>query len=78
MLTGGELPAMVIADSVTRLLPGVLGNIDSLESESYGEKDERDFPVYTKPADFQGWKVPEILQNGNHGEIKKWREEKKK
>jgi len=78
VLTGGELPAMVIVDSVTRLIPGVLGNKDSLASESHSKEGAKDFPVYTKPAEFHGWEVPKILQNGNHAEIEKWREELKK
>lgn len=73
VLTGGELPAMVIIDSATRLLDGVLGNVESLTSESHNSENAKDYPVYTKPAEFQGWKVPEILQSGNHGEIEKWR-----
>jgi tRNA (guanine37-N1)-methyltransferase len=86
VLTGGELPAMIIVDSITRLLEGVLGNKESLLSESYqlikeGEKcgqEMYDYPVYTKPAEFNNWKVPEVLQSGNHREIAKWRQEKSK
>ena len=77
ILTGGELPALVVLDSVTRLLPGVLGNEESLISESFNRENELDFPVYTRPEEFNQWKVPEVLLSGNHQEIKKWRQEKK-
>jgi tRNA (guanine37-N1)-methyltransferase len=78
VLTGGELPALVIVDSVARLIEGVLGNKESLASESYNEPGAKDYPVYSKPAEFNSWEVPEVLQSGNHGEIKKWREKNKK
>ena len=78
VLTGGELPAMVIVDTVTRLLPGVLGNEESLVSESHNEKDFFDYPVYTKPSSFNDWEVPAVLLGGNHKEIEVWRESKKK
>jgi tRNA (guanine37-N1)-methyltransferase len=74
VLTGGELPAMILIDSVVRLLPGVLGGETSAEIESFQEDDETiEFPQYTRPADFQGMKVPEVLLNGHHAEIEKWR-----
>lgn len=73
ILTGGELPAMVVTDSIVRLLPGVIKE-DSHESDSF-TKNILDYPTYTKPADFRGKKVPEVLLSGNHREIKKWREE---
>jgi tRNA (guanine37-N1)-methyltransferase len=74
VLTGGELPAMVIIDSVVRLLPGVLGGETSTEIESFQTDDKTvEFPQYTRPADFQDMKVPEVLLNGNHAEILKWR-----
>lgn len=74
VLTGGELPAMIIIDSVVRLLPGVLGGETSTEIESFQQDDENiEFPQYTRPAEFHGLKVPEILQNGHHAEILKWR-----
>lgn len=73
VLTGGELPAMVVTDSVVRLLPGVIKE-DSYESDSF-TKNLLDYPTYTKPADFRGKKVPEVLLSGNHQEIQKWREE---
>lgn len=74
VLTGGEIPAMVIIDSVVRLLPGVLGGETSTEIESFQDDDESiEFPQYTRPADFQGMKVPDVLLNGHHAEIDKWR-----
>ncbi len=80
VLSGGELPAMVLVDSVSRMFEGVLGNEDSLLWESFSEKgkmeSDLDYPVYTKPEEFQNWKVPDILLGGNHKEIEKWREEK--
>lgn len=76
VLTGGELPAMIITDSVVRLLPGVLGGETSAEVESFQEDDKStEFPQYTRPDDFRGLKVPEVLKNGNHAEIAKWRKE---
>jgi len=72
VLTGGELPAMVIVDSVTRLLPGVLGKGASLEEESF-EQGLLEYPQYTRPADFNGRKVPDVLLSGNHRDIAKWR-----
>lgn len=75
VLTGGELPAMIIIDAVTRLLPGVLGNEESHENDSFSEKFEgkKEYPHYTKPAEYEGLKVPEVLLSGNHAEIEKWR-----
>jgi tRNA (guanine37-N1)-methyltransferase len=74
VLTGGEIPAMVILDSVTRLLPGVLGGENSAANESFQDDDETiEFPQYTRPEDFRGLKVPEVLLGGNHAEIDKWR-----
>ena len=78
VLTGGELPAMVVTDAVTRLLPGVLGNIESAETESYAEEGLVEYPQYTKPEEFQGMRVPEVLLSGHHAEIAKWREEQSK
>ena len=75
VLTGGELPALIIIDSVVRLLPGVLGGETSAEIESFSDGDNLEYPQYTKPADFRGLKVPDVLLSGNHGEIKKWRDE---
>ena len=75
VLTGGELPALVIIDSIVRLIPGVLGGEKSAEIESFSDGDNLEYPQYTKPAEFRGMKVPEILLSGNHGEIEKWRNE---
>lgn len=75
VLTGGELPALIIIDSVTRLLPGVLGGATSAEIESFSDGDNLEYPQYTKPADFRGMKVPDILLSGNHGKIAEWRAE---
>ena len=76
VLSGGELGAAVIVDTVARLLPGVLGNEDSSRNESFSEENKGllDCPQYTRPADFRGWQVPETLLGGNHAEIKRWRE----
>jgi tRNA (guanine37-N1)-methyltransferase len=76
VLSGGELAACVIVDAVARLLPGVLGNAESSRNESFSEENEGllDCPQYTRPAEFRGWKVPEVLLGGNHEEIKRWRE----
>jgi tRNA (guanine37-N1)-methyltransferase len=74
VLTGGELPAMTIIDSVVRLLPGVLGGETSTEIESFQDDDQTiEFPQYTRPADFRDLKVPDVLLNGHHAEIAKWR-----
>lgn len=76
VLTGGELPAMVIIDSVVRLLPGVLGGEASADVESFQDDDVSvEFPQYTRPEDFRGMKVPEVLLSGHHAEIAKWRAE---
>ncbi len=100
VLNGGEAAAMVVVEAVARLVPGVLGNAESLKEESYsvsspdkgegegrksdltpnpspnlGEGKRIEYPQYTKPEEFKGWKVPEALLSGNHEEIKKWREE---
>jgi tRNA (guanine37-N1)-methyltransferase len=75
VLTGGEIPAMIITDSVVRLLPGVLGGETSAEIESFVEDDESiEAPQYTRPAEFNGMKVPDVLLSGHHAEIAKWRE----
>jgi tRNA (guanine37-N1)-methyltransferase len=93
VLSGGELPAMLILDAVTRLLPGALGNEASAQNESFSESSSEpadatlftghrspatghcllDFPHYTRPAEFRGWMVPEVLIGGNHAEVAKWR-----
>lgn len=74
VLTGGELPAMIMIDSVVRLLPGVLGGETSAEIESFQQDDKNiEFPQYTRPEAFQGMRVPKVLLSGHHGEIAKWR-----
>jgi tRNA (guanine37-N1)-methyltransferase len=96
VLSGGELPAAIVVDAVTRLLPGAVGNQASTQNESFStpheganraENDERrvaggergrvllDYPHYTRPAEYRGWKVPEVLIGGNHAEVAKWRRE---
>lgn len=74
VLTGGEIPAMAIVDAVSRLIPGVLGKAESLEQESF-EGNMLEGPQYTRPADFRGHKVPDVLLSGNHIQIEKWRKE---
>jgi tRNA (guanine37-N1)-methyltransferase len=99
VLSGGELPAMLVMDAVTRLLPGALGNEASSQNESFSTRQDiranpgmrskiarhqsavtghmlLDFPHYTRPADYRGWKVPEILIGGNHAEVAKWRQQR--
>lgn len=75
VLTGGELPAMTIIDSIVRLIPGVLGGEMSAEIESFSDGETLEFPQYTRPEDFRGMKVPEVLLSGNHAAIAKWRGE---
>jgi tRNA (guanine37-N1)-methyltransferase len=78
VLTGGEPAALVMADAVTRLLPGVLGNAESNVDESHNVPGQLGFPQYTRPAEYKGWQVPEVLLGGHHAEIEKWRESQKK
>lgn len=73
VLSGGELPALVITDALLRQVPDVLGNPDSLVEESFEKEIPGEYPQYTRPSDFRGWKVPEILLSGDHEKIKKWR-----
>lgn len=73
VLTGGELPALIIIDSIVRLLPGVLGGDTSASLESFSDGDNIEFPQYTKPAEFRGMKVPEVLLSGDHGKVAAWR-----
>ncbi len=75
VLTGGELPAMTIIDSIVRLIPGVLGGAESAAIESFSDGETLEFPQYTRPEEFQGMKVPEVLLSGNHAAIAKWRKE---
>jgi tRNA (guanine37-N1)-methyltransferase len=72
VLSGGELPALVIVDAVARLIPGVVGDEDSVAGDSFS-RGLLDFPHFTRPAEFRDWKVPEVLVSGHHGEIRKWR-----
>jgi tRNA (guanine37-N1)-methyltransferase len=74
ILSGGEIPAMVLVDSITRKLEGVLGSAESLTEESFASN-TLEYPQYTRPSEYQGLKVPNILLSGNHGEIKKWRDQ---
>jgi tRNA (guanine37-N1)-methyltransferase len=80
VLTGGEIPAMILADSITRLIPGVLEKPEATELESFsifdGDKKLLEYPHYTRPEVFEGEKVPAVLISGHHGEVDKWRQEK--
>lgn len=86
VLSGGEIPAMVITDSIVRLIPGSLGNPDSLLEESYSLPTTNnqqlttnlEYPHYTRPEIYKGWKVPKVLLSGNHKEIEQWRKNKSK
>lgn len=75
VLTGGELPAMTVIDSIVRLIPGVLGGAESAAIESFSDGKTLEFPQYTRPEEYKGMKVPEVLLSGNHAEIAKWRAE---
>ena len=77
ILTGGELCALTVIDSVSRLIPGVLKKEETLEEESF-KNGLLEYPQYTRPNEFNGWKVPDVLLSGHHAEIKKWREEQAK
>ena len=74
VLSGGELPAAIVIDATARLIAGVLGNENSAEAESFGKEGLLEGPQYTRPAEFRGWTVPEVLVGGNHEEIRKWRQ----
>ncbi len=78
VLTGGELPAMVMIDAISRLIPGVLGREESHQEESFSKalKRKKEYPHYTRPAVFKGMEVPEVLRSGHHKEIAKWRQGK--
>ena len=78
VLTGGEIPAMLVVDSITRLLPGVLGNEESWRGDSHSEEGYLEYPQYTKPEKFLDWQVPSVLLGGNHKEIENWRKEHSK
>lgn len=73
VLSGGEIGAALVVDCVARLLPGVLGNEDSAIQESFSEAALLDCPQYTRPAEYRGWKVPDVLLSGNHEQIRQWR-----
>lgn len=79
VLTGGELPSMILVDAIIRLLPGVLGNSESLTEESFHQNNEGEtyleYPQYTRPPQFNAWDVPSVLLQGNHEKIKEWRKE---
>ena len=74
VLTGGEIPALAVIDAVTRLLPGVLGDPEAAQKDSHASG-LLEYPHYTRPPEFRGWEVPEVLRSGNHAEIEKWRQE---
>lgn len=76
VLSGGELPVMVVVDSICRLMPGILGNPESLKEESYSEEMAMEYPQYTRPAEYNGWKVPEVLLSGDHKKIEAWRKKR--
>ena len=78
VLTGGELPAMTIIDSIVRLIPGVLGGETSAAIESFSDGETLEFPQYTRPEEFNGMKVPDVLLSGHHAAIAKWRESESK
>jgi len=75
VLTGGELPAMVVVDTIVRLIPGVLEKAEATKNESFSTK-TLEHPQYTRPANFKGWQVPEVLLSGNHKKIAEWRKKK--
>ena len=77
VLAGGELPAMVICDAVLRKLPGALGDAESAVEESYSAALEGapEYPHYTRPAEYRGWKVPDILLSGDHARVREWRQQ---
>jgi tRNA (guanine37-N1)-methyltransferase len=74
VLTGGEIPALILIDSITRLIPGALGDPDGAQDDSFASG-LLEYPHYTRPADFRGWRVPDVLLSGNHAEINRWRRE---
>jgi len=76
VLSGGEAAATVVIDAVTRLIPGVLGSAESVREESFARGDQLEYPQYTRPAEYRGMAVPDVLRSGNHEKIRVWREEK--
>lgn len=77
VLTGGELPALILVDAISRLIPGVLGDEESHQQDSFAKAyaGKKEYPHYTRPAEFKGMPVPEVLLSGNHAEIEKWRQQ---
>ncbi len=75
VLSGGEVPALVLLEAVTRLVPGVIGREESFEHDSFGEDGLLDHPHYTRPQEFHGMRVPDVLLSGNHAEVERWRRE---
>jgi len=78
VLAGGELGSLIVIEAVSRLLPGVLGNSESLDEETFNNELSGEYPQYTKPDDFKGWKVPLVLLSGDHKKIEEWRRDKSK
>ncbi len=78
VLTGGELPALIIADAIVRLIPGVLNDSEAALDDSFQDGDVVEAPYYTRPAEYRGMKVPDVLLSGNDKEIKKWKQEQSK
>ncbi|MFC1756376.1 tRNA (guanosine(37)-N1)-methyltransferase TrmD [Patescibacteria group bacterium] len=78
ILTGGEIPAMILVDSISRLIPEVLGNAESTKDESHSWDNYLEYPQYTKPEEYNKWKVPKVLTSGDHKKIKQWRKNKSK
>ncbi|TGN08261.1 tRNA (guanosine(37)-N1)-methyltransferase TrmD [Leptospira ilyithenensis] len=78
VISSGDLASLVVADCISRLVPGFLGKEASLEEESHNEEEELEYPQFTKPYEFMGWTVPDVLVNGNHEEIRKWRQNNRK
>jgi tRNA (guanine37-N1)-methyltransferase len=76
VLSGGEVPALVLLETVTRLVPGVIGREESHERDSFGEEGLLDHPHYTRPPEFRGMRVPEVLLSGNHADIERWRRDR--
>lgn len=76
VLSGGEAAATVVIDAVTRLIPGVLGSSESVREESFSHGDQLEYPQYTRPAEYRGMEVPDVLRSGNHAKIRLWREQK--
>ncbi|MEW6651823.1 MAG: tRNA (guanosine(37)-N1)-methyltransferase TrmD, partial [Chloroflexota bacterium] len=74
VLTGGEIPALILIDSITRLIPGALGDPDGAQDDSFASG-LLEYPHYTRPAEFRGWSVPDVLLSGNHAQIHRWRRE---